>query len=93
VQHVLFVKGRGTCGSGERNVKILIDFRKSPRFSLTSPQKPAKEDCKCTPWTHLAKHKLLVENHLQQMSDLNSVIVRPAIVYGLGDRNSLSKSD
>jgi hypothetical protein len=33
----VFVKGRGTCGSGERNVKIWIDFRKSPRFSLTSP--------------------------------------------------------
>ena len=32
----VFVKGRGTCGSGERNV-IWIDFRKSPRFSLTSP--------------------------------------------------------
>jgi hypothetical protein len=37
VQDVRFVKGRGTCGSGERNVKISIDFRKSPRFSLTSP--------------------------------------------------------
>jgi hypothetical protein len=37
VQHVCFVKGRGTCGSGERNVKIWIDFWKSPRFSLTSP--------------------------------------------------------
>ena len=37
MQHVCFVKGMGTCGSGERNVKILIDFRKSPRFSLTSP--------------------------------------------------------
>jgi hypothetical protein len=33
----VFVKGRGTCGRGERNVKIWIDFRKSPRFSLTSP--------------------------------------------------------
>ena len=33
----VFVKGRGTCVSGERNVKIWIDFRKSPRFSLTSP--------------------------------------------------------
>ena len=33
----IFVKGRGTCGcgSGERNVKICIDFRKSPRFFLT----------------------------------------------------------
>jgi hypothetical protein len=33
----IIVKGRGTCNSGERNVKILIDFRKSPRISLTSP--------------------------------------------------------
>jgi hypothetical protein len=33
----VFVKGRGTCSSGERNAKIWIDFRKSPRFSLTSP--------------------------------------------------------
>jgi hypothetical protein len=43
VQHVRFVKGRGTCGSGERNVKIWIDFRKSPRFSLTSPLSQERE--------------------------------------------------
>jgi hypothetical protein len=39
----VFVKGRGTCGSGERNVKIWIDFRKSPRFSLTSPLSQERE--------------------------------------------------
>jgi hypothetical protein len=43
VQHVRFVKGRGTCGSEERNVKIWIDFRKSPRFSLTSPLSQERE--------------------------------------------------
>jgi hypothetical protein len=43
VQHVRFVKGRGTCGSEERNVKILIDFRKSPRFSLASPLSQLRE--------------------------------------------------
>jgi hypothetical protein len=43
VQHVCFVKGRGTCGSGERNVNIWIDFRKSPRFSLTSPSSQLRE--------------------------------------------------
>ena len=32
-----FVKGRVTCGSGERNIKILLAFWKSPRFSLTLP--------------------------------------------------------
>jgi hypothetical protein len=26
-----------TCGSGERNIKILLAFWKSPRFSLTLP--------------------------------------------------------
>jgi hypothetical protein len=43
VQHIRFVKGRETCGSGERNVKIWIDFRKSPRFSLTLPLSQEKE--------------------------------------------------
>ena len=43
LQHVRFVKGRGTCGSGERKVKIWIDFRKSPRFSLTSPLSQERE--------------------------------------------------
>ena len=39
----VFVKGRGTCGSGERNVNIWIDFRKSPRSSLTSPLSQERE--------------------------------------------------
>ena len=43
------------------------------------------------PWTNLAKHKLEVEKSLASFgSDLNYVILRPAIVYGLGDRNGLS---
>jgi hypothetical protein len=43
VQHFRFVKGRGTCGSGERNVKIWINFRMSPRFSLTLPLSQERE--------------------------------------------------
>ena len=39
----VFVKGRGTCGNGKRNAKIWIDFRKSPRFSLTSPLSQERE--------------------------------------------------
>ena len=39
----VFVKGRGACSSGERNVKIWIDFRKFTRFSLTSPLSQEKE--------------------------------------------------
>ena len=61
VQHVRFVKGRGTCGSGERNVKIWIDFRKSPRFSLTSPLSQEREKsspCIYYVWWALVLHKL-----------------------------------
>jgi hypothetical protein len=43
MQHVCFVKGRGICSSGERSVKILLDFRKSPRFSLVSPSSQLRE--------------------------------------------------
>jgi hypothetical protein len=39
----VFVKGRGTCGNGERNVKIWINFRKSPRFSPLSPLSQERE--------------------------------------------------
>jgi hypothetical protein len=39
----VFVKGRGTCCNWERNAKIWIDFRKSPRFSLTSPLSQLRE--------------------------------------------------
>jgi hypothetical protein len=38
-----FVKGRETCSSRERNVKIWINFRKSSRFSLTSPLSQERE--------------------------------------------------
>jgi hypothetical protein len=58
----VFVKGRGTCGSGEKNVKIWIDFRKSPRFSLTSPLSQEREKSSrpvftmCgEPWFHISK--------------------------------------
>jgi hypothetical protein len=44
----IFVKGRGTCCSGERNAKIWIDFRKSPRFSLTSPLSQERERSQVT---------------------------------------------
>ena len=69
----VFVKGRGTCGSGERNVKIWINFRKSPRFSLTSPSSQEREKSShpdftmCgEPWGALqCKHETIVRNVIQ----------------------------
>ena len=43
------------------------------------------------PWTLLAKYKLAVEQELPNIPNLDYTIVRPAIVYGSGDRTGLSK--
>lgn len=53
-------------------------------------KKPSKEDSKYKPWTSVAKYKLMVEEELKNISGLNYVIVRPAIVYGIGDMQGIT---
>jgi nucleoside-diphosphate-sugar epimerase len=51
---------------------------------------PIKENAPCEPWTLQAKFKLAVEQELKHgHPDLDYVIVRPAIVYGSGDKAGL----
>lgn len=47
---------------------------------------------KLDPWTVMARFKLMVEDDLPTVPGLNYVVLRPAIVYGIGDKNGLSKS-
>ncbi|OAD56233.1 hypothetical protein WN48_03719 [Eufriesea mexicana] len=60
----------------------------SGNFS-TSEKNPLKEEDTGEPWTFVAKYKLQVENDLKNIPSLNYTILRPAIVYGCGDRNGL----
>ena len=60
------------------------------QFSL---QKKSSVEGKTEPWTHVARHKLEVEHQLRALKDLNYIIVRPAIVYGPGDKLGLSMSN
>jgi len=53
-------------------------------------QKAISEDCVCEPWTPYAQYKWKVEQELSNIAELNYVVVRPAIVYGPGDRAGLS---
>eukprot|EP00834_Sanchytrium_tribonematis_P000436 NODE_8_length_66115_cov_0.981823.p21 type:complete len:306 gc:universal NODE_8_length_66115_cov_0.981823:46431-47348(+) len=46
--------------------------------------KPVKESGKTKPWTKLAEYKLQTEQELSKL-DLNLVILRPAIIYGVAD--------
>lgn len=58
----------------------------------SSEKAPHKEDDHSEPWTFVAKHKLQVEHDIKSIPDLKYTILRPAIVYGPGDRNGLGKT-
>lgn len=56
----------------------------------SSSKGPLKEDDKVTPLTSIAKYKYEVEKQLKNVPNLVYTIVRPATVYGIGDRTGLS---
>lgn len=58
----------------------------------TSKRSPLREDCDAEAWSLLAIQKLKVEEELSEMSDLSYTILRLPIVYGLGDKQYLSKN-
>nr|KAI8752522.1 dTDP-D-glucose 4; 6-dehydratase-like isoform X2 [Biomphalaria glabrata] len=74
--------------AAKHKVKKYIEVSTAQVYS--HEKKPSREDSKSEPWTNLARHKLEVEHALENFTDLNYVIVRPTIVYGLGDRNGLT---
>ncbi|KAF9436926.1 hypothetical protein BGZ76_002550, partial [Entomortierella beljakovae] len=50
----------------------------------------SKEDSKTKPWNEMAKVKLRVDEELLNMPGLNLVILRPAVVYGIGAMGGLT---
>lgn len=58
----------------------------------SSDKTPHKEDGPLEPWTFIAKWKCRVEKELSNIPDLKYTILRPAIIYGLGDKHGLSKN-
>ncbi|XP_026759743.2 uncharacterized protein LOC113518914 [Galleria mellonella] len=58
---------------------------------MSSKDKPHKETDPVNPWTIEAIMKAKVEQELKKLEpELNYTILRPAIVYGIGDRRSLT---
>jgi nucleoside-diphosphate-sugar epimerase len=53
------------------------------------PSAPAREDAKLGPWTAVAESMLKCEEALRGVQGLPLVVLRPALVYGPGDFNSL----
>jgi len=56
----------------------------------SSKKKPVTEDDKVIPLTSIAKYKYEVEKQMKNILNLTYTIVRPAIVYGIGDRTGLT---
>nr|XP_022309667.1 uncharacterized protein LOC111115277 isoform X1 [Crassostrea virginica]XP_022309668.1 uncharacterized protein LOC111115277 isoform X2 [Crassostrea virginica]XP_022309669.1 uncharacterized protein LOC111115277 isoform X3 [Crassostrea virginica] len=74
--------------AAKHNVRMFVEFSTGQVYA--ADKKQASEDSKVDPWTMLAKHKLEVEKELRQVEGLNYLVVRPATVYGPGDRNGLA---
>ncbi|KAI4459873.1 bifunctional polymyxin resistance protein arna [Holotrichia oblita] len=52
----------------------------------SSEKTPHKEDAPLDPWSFIAKWKVQVEKELSKIDGLNYTIIRPALVYGFGDK-------
>lgn len=55
----------------------------------SSEKVPIKESVKPDPWTIMARFKLQVEDELAGISGLDYVVLRPAVVYGVGDKTGI----
>ncbi|XP_047143812.1 uncharacterized protein LOC100209027 isoform X1 [Hydra vulgaris] len=55
-----------------------------------SDKKASDEEGKLNPWTSLAIFKLKLEKKLREIEGLDYVIIRPALVYGISDKHSLT---
>jgi len=74
--------------AAKHNVKRFIEVSTAQVYA--PDEKVKKEDGKLEPWTNIAKFKLKVENQLKDVKGLKYVIVRPAVIYGPGDRTGVA---
>jgi len=82
VEHISLACARE---AAKHKVKRFIEVSTAQVYD---PNDKAKDESgKLAPWTKIAKYKLNVEEKLgKEISGLDYIIVRPAIVYGKGDR-------
>ncbi|XP_070535589.1 uncharacterized protein [Ptychodera flava] len=73
--------------AAKRKVKLFVEVSTGQVYS--ADKKASNETSKTSPWTNLAKHKLEVEQELSKIG-LNYIIIRPAIIYGIGDKLGLT---
>lgn len=73
--------------AAQYQVKRYVELSAGQLFS--SSKTPHKESDDVSPWTNIAKWKWQVEKELKEIPVLKYTILRPALVYGPGDKNGL----
>ncbi|OZJ05954.1 hypothetical protein BZG36_01180 [Bifiguratus adelaidae] len=68
--------------AASRGVKVFVHLSTGEIYD--ADKEKSTEDSKVKPWTLLAKYKLQAEEELEKMSNLDVVILRPAMLYGPG---------
>jgi len=89
VYHEGILKVSLNCATASRDHGIGCYVEISSGQMFSDEKTPHKENDKVEPWTSIAKHKLEVEKEIKSINGLNYIVVRPAIVYGFGDRTGL----
>lgn len=74
--------------AAKHHVKKFVEVSTAQVYDPSKDLK--KENAKTAPWTKIAEKKLKVEQALAEIPDLNWVVLRPAIVYGPGDRYGIA---
>ncbi|KAG0251950.1 hypothetical protein BG011_007300 [Mortierella polycephala] len=72
----------------KRNAKVFVQVSTGDIYESNGVA--SKEDSKTKPWNVMAEYKLKVDKELQDMPGLNLVILRPAVVYGIGAMGGLT---
>ncbi|XP_011875987.1 PREDICTED: uncharacterized protein LOC105566526 [Vollenhovia emeryi] len=78
------------CAQQAAKIRVLRYVEISSGNLSASEKIPHKEDSAAEPWTFVSKYKLQVEHELKNITDLKYTVLRPAIIYGCGDRNGLA---
>ncbi|KAK3825555.1 MAG: hypothetical protein J3Q66DRAFT_294441 [Benniella sp.] len=72
----------------KRNAKVFVQLSTGDIYESNGT--PSNEESPTKPWNVLAEYKLQVDKELQEMPGLNLVILRPAVVYGIGAMGGLT---
>ncbi|KAL1132270.1 hypothetical protein AAG570_010227 [Ranatra chinensis] len=77
------------CATAAANHRVDRFVELSSGAMYSSEKTGHKEDDKVDPWTQVAKFKFQVEEGLRNIPGLRFTILRPAIVYGVGDKTGI----